>query len=379
MKKIVIASNAFKGSLTSGEVASSVEQAIMECYPECDVVKITVADGGSGTVDALLSAFGGQRVWVDVHDPLMRPVRASYGVTDDSSTAIIEMAAASGLELVQPELRNPMLTTTYGTGELIVDALRRGCRRFIIGLGDSATNDAGIGMLQALGVRFYDAADSLVGCGGGVLSHVARIDVSGLNPALANSSFTVASDVQSPLCGMDGAAYVFAPQKGATPEMVVELDKALCSFASVVVRHNGVDLSQHAGAGAAGGLGFALMSFMRAEIVSGIGLVLGAVGFDDKIEGADMIITGEGRIDNQTIKGKSPSIILAAAKSRNIPVVALCGSLEPSPAMDEHGFTAIFPILPALIPLEQAMNRDYTMANIRRTVTQFLRVMAALK
>lgn len=374
MRKIVIASNAFKGSLSSSEVARSAERGIRMVCPDCHVVRVAVADGGSGTAEAMVDAMSGEKVSVTVHDPLMRRVEAIYGIVNNGKTAVIEMAQASGLALVPPDRRNPMETTSYGTGELIVDALERGCREFIVGLGDSATNDAGMGMLQSLGVRFYDDAGTELRQGGAMLSRVNTIDVSGMHKAVSESSFRIASDVNAPLYGRCGAAYVFAPQKGATPEMVETLDDALKSFSDVVNTFTGSDKSQTAGAGAAGGLGFAFASFMSSEIVSGVNMVLDAIGFDKLIEGADMVITGEGRLDMQTISGKTPSAVLAAAKRKKIPVVAICGSVEHSDALNEHGFTAIFPILSALVPVEKAMERDYAMENISRTVSQIMRI-----
>lgn len=376
MKKIVVASNAFKGSLSSLEVAVSVEKGIHTVYPDCIVTKVGVADGGSGTVEAMVEALQGEKIYTTVHDPLMHPIEACYGVVNNGTTAVIEMAAASGLTLVPENKRNPMKTTSYGTGELIADALCRGYRKFIIGLGDSATNDAGMGMLQALGVRFLDASNNELGYGGEMLHKVCSIDISCINRFIYDSYFHIASDVDAPLYGESGAAYVFAPQKGATFEMVQKLDTGLYSLAKVVGNHTGVDMSCFPGVGAAGGLGFAFRSFMSAEIVSGISLVLDTVGFDTLIDGADLIITGEGRLDNQTIKGKTPSVILNAAKRFNIPVVAICGSFENSYILNNHGFTAVFSILSSSVSLEKSMEKSYAMNNISETVTQIMRVTA---
>lgn len=376
MRRIVVASNAFKGSLSSMDVAGSVECGVCSVYPECEVIKVAVADGGSGTVDALVGAMSGERVRVVVHDPLMRPIDAYYGIVSGGQTAVIEMAQASGLTLLSTDERNPMGATSYGTGELIANALGRGCREFIVGLGDSATNDAGMGMLQALGVRFYDAAGVELGQGGAMLSRVHSIDVLGMHKAVEESFFRVASDVNAPLYGNSGAAHVFAPQKGATLEMVRELDNGLQVFAEVVNRLMGSDMSHVHGAGAAGGLGFAFKSFFKAEIVSGVRLVLDVIDFDRLIQGADLIFTGEGRMDMQTTGGKTPSVVLEAAIKYNIPVIAICGSVEASNTLNEHGFTAVFPILSALVPLSQAMEQRYAMENISRTVTQIMRVIS---
>jgi glycerate kinase len=384
MKKIVIASDSFKGSLTSAEVAGSVERGILAVFPDCEVRRVYIADGGEGTVEALVDTLGGERVRCTVADPLGRPVEALYGIVARGASereAVVEMSAASGLGLVSPAERNPMKTSTRGTGEMIRDALDRGCRSFLVGIGGSATNDAGTGMLQALGFRFLDADGHELGTGGGpgmnggMLSGIETIDASGVPPEVFESRYTVACDVTAPFCGTTGAAHVFAPQKGATREMVEELDSGLAHFAKVIKRTNGADIRDMPGAGAAGGLGGGFSALLGAKLVSGIEMVLDAAGFRETIDGADMIITGEGRLDAQTAMGKAPRGVLDAARRAGVPVVAIGGAVEAVGELNRQGFAAVFPILPAPVSLERAMEREYAMANIERTVAQIMSLM----
>jgi glycerate kinase len=375
MKKIVVASDSFKGSLSSMQVADAVERAVLQACPACDVIKIDVADGGEGTMDALQHTLGGHKIWLEVSDPLGRPVRASYVILEDGTTAVVEMAVASGLPSLSPEERNPLETSTYGTGQLIADALNKGCRKFLIGIGGSATNDAGMGMLQALGYRFTDAQGNvLCGCGES-LEKVASIDASSASPALKESEFIVACDVDAPLYGPKGAAYVFAPQKGADTETVERLDNGLKHFSEVVAKSKGAieDYAQTPGAGAAGGLGFGLMAFLNARLVSGINMVLDAIGFDSIIKDADLIITGEGRIDSQTLTGKTPYGVLQRAKLQGIPVVAIGGSVQlDSEDATRVGFAAVLQVTPPGMPLHDAMNPETASENICRTILSFV-------
>lgn len=373
IRKVVIAADSFKGSLTSEEVARSVEEGVHSVCPGCETVKVYIADGGEGTTEALTRTLGGKIVETTVHDPLMRPVKAAYGLVEGGGTAVIEMASASGLPLVEPELRNPMKTTTYGTGELIRDALSRGCRRFLVGIGGSATNDAGTGMLQALGYRFLDAAGTELGHGGEILSRIAAVDDTGALPELAGCEFVVACDVTNPFSGPTGAACVFAPQKGADAAMVRELDEGLKSFAKVIRTHTGTDVERQAGSGAAGGLGGGLVAFLGATLASGIDMVLEAIGFDELIRGADLIVTGEGKLDGQTAMGKAPRGVLDAARKQRIPVVAVGGAVESVGELNRQGFAAVFPILPGPATLERAMENGYARSNVRRTVEQLIR------
>lgn len=374
MKKVVIAIDSFKGSLSSSEAASYIETGILRVYPEAQVLKIPVADGGEGTVEALVEATQGTLRTVSVSDPLGRSVSASYGILGDGITAVMEMASASGLPLLKVTERNPMLTSTFGTGELILSALQSGCRNFLIGIGGSATNDGGTGMLEALGYRFYDTYGERVrGCGGN-LSAIVRIDASHAHPALSESHFTVACDVNNPFYGPNGAAFVFAPQKGAAPEMVKILDEGLKSFAGLIRSEKQTDLMSVPGSGAAGGLGGAFYAFLQAELKPGIDMVLDAVDFNSRITGSDLLFTGEGRMDSQTVCGKTPYGVLQRAKSQHIPVIALCGAVSDFDILNEAGFQAIFSIQTAAVSLERAMEKSYAGANLAHTTEQILRI-----
>lgn len=371
MKKIVIASDSFKGSLTSKEVAESAEKGIKAIYPDCQVVKVNVADGGEGTVDAVVEALGGQKITIAVSNPIGIPVNAVYGIA--GNTAIIEMASASGLPLLSPHQRNPWKTSTFGTGEMILDAISRGCNNFLIGIGGSATNDAGTGMLEALGFRFLDANSNVINnCCGGCLKDITHIDDSNVPEAVRKASFTIACDVDTPFCGKDGAAYVFAPQKGADADMVKRLDEGLASFAKVIHDKYGIDIVPLQGAGAAGGMGGGFRAFLNATLKKGIDMVLDAIGFDNIIRDADLIITGEGKIDFQTPKGKTAAGVLARAKRQNIPVIAIGGCVEMCDSLLQMGFAGIYPILEKKVPLEIAMQGDFASANVTRTITRIL-------
>jgi glycerate kinase len=374
MKKIVVASDSFKGSVTSLEVAESVEKAIRNVFPDCEVLKIPVADGGEGTTEALVHAMDGKMVSCRVHDPLMNLISAQYGILGDAVTAVIEMASASGLPLVPEDKRNPLLTTTYGTGELIKDALERGCRHFLIGIGGSATNDAGTGMLQALGFRFLDKEGNELKQGGRILQDICSIDNSQRLPQLKEATFTVACDVNNPFSGENGAAFVYARQKGADDEMIRVLDNGLKHFASVIRQQEHKDIDAIPGAGAAGGLGGGFLAFLPTTLKPGIQMVLDALSFEEKIKGADLIITGEGKLDKQTGMGKTPSGVLHAGQKQHIPTIAIGGLIEETEALNRQGFLSVFSIQPGAVTLQQAMNKDFAMQNIERTITQFLRI-----
>lgn len=373
MKKVIVASDSFKGSLSSLEVAESAEKAICEVFPDCEVIKIPVADGGEGTTEALVYAMNGRMASCRVHDPLMNSIRAGYGILGDHKTAVIEMASASGLPLVPKEKRNPLLTTTYGTGELIKDALEKGCRHFLIGIGGSATNDAGTGMLQALGFRFFTNDGKELGQGGQIVEEICYIDDSDSLPELQESTFIIACDVNNPFSGENGAAFVYARQKGADDEMIRRLDNGMKKFAHIIQREKGIDVDNIPGAGAAGGLGGAFIAFLPSQLKPGIEMVLDALHFDERIKGADLIITGEGKLDKQTGMGKTPSGILHAARKQNIPVIAIGGSIEEVEALNIYGFLSVLSIQPGVISLEQAMQKESAMTNITRTLKQYLR------
>ena len=369
--KIVIASDSFKGSLTSNEVAAAATRGIKAVYPDCHVVAVNVADGGEGTVEAVVEALHGQLISVQVSDPLGRPIQARYGIA--GQTAIMEMAAASGLPLLSPNERNPWLTSTHGTGEMIMDAIQKGCRNFLIGIGGSATNDAGTGMLQAMGFRFYDAqGQEICHCAGGTMHQIARIDDSAVPQCVHESIFTIACDVDTPFCGKEGAAPVFAPQKGADAQMVQLLDAGMASLAQVIQNKYQVDIVPIAGAGAAGGMGGAFRAFLQATLKRGIDMVLDAIDFNTTIQGANLIITGEGKIDFQTAKGKTAAGVLARAQQHGIPVVAIGGCVERCDSVLQLGFAGVYPITEEQLPLEIAMQPAVAAANVEKTVQKII-------
>lgn len=375
MKKITIAVDSFKGSLSSREVADAFEEGFKSQYPKCEVVKVSIADGGEGTVDALVETLNGELVKALVVDPLGRTISAQYGIIDDGRTAVMEMSAASGLPLIAPTERNPLRTSTYGTGEMIVDAIKRGCRKFLVGIGGSATNDGGTGMLRALGFRFLDAeGNELIG-GGEILERIDQIDASTARAELAECEFIVACDVTNPLYGPEGAAYVFAPQKGADAAMVERLDLGLRNYARAIERFNGVQVDAIAGAGAAGGLGGGFKALLGARLEPGIDMVLNAMQFSKIIAGSDLVITGEGRIDRQTTMGKAPSGVLREATAQGIPTIAIGGAVQPCKELEQSGFAAVLPIVAGPIALEVAMQRDTAIENVRRTATQIAKIL----
>ncbi len=343
MAKVVLAPDSFKGTLSSIEVCELLERAILEVAPGTHVVKVPVADGGEGTVDAFLAALGGMRVVVDVLDPLSRPVRAAYGILPDGTTAVVEVAAASGLPLVGP-YPDPTHATTFGTGQLVRDALDRGCTRILLGLGGSATNDGGAGFAAALGVRLLDEWDEPVEPTGGGLAFLSRIDRSGLDPRLATCELLVACDVDNPLCGPQGASAVFGPQKGATPEQVAQLDRTLSRYADLLMRDCSAEVRDLPGTGAAGGLAASLLAFFpRCTLVPGIRLLLDAVGFDALVADADLVVTGEGKMDGQSVRGKAPVGVAERAVRAGVPCVAVVGAVgEGWEAVLEHGIRAVF-------------------------------------
>jgi glycerate kinase len=346
------------------EVAEAVRQGILRVFPQAETVLAPVADGGDGTLDALVRSTRGELFTSRVMGPLGEPVPAMWGVMGGGQasepTAVIEMARASGLALVPPRRRNPKVTTTYGTGELIKEALERGYRRIIVGLGGSATNDGGVGMAQALGVHFLDSNGRELPFGGAALSKLARVDMANLHPGVMEARIIAATDVTNPLCGPSGASAVYGPQKGASPEVVEELDKALDHLSRIVKRNLGLDVRDVPRAGAAGGLGAGLMAFLNAEIESGIDLVCRVLGMEEHLAGADLVITGEGRVDTSTIYDKAPVGVARWAKARSIPVIAIAGSLGPGyQEVYQHGIDAIVPILPRPMSFEESMSRTY--------------------
>lgn len=364
--KIVIAPDSYKESLSALEVAQAVEAGFRQVFPDADYVLVPVADGGEGTVDAMVAATAGRKETVTVSGPLGEPVEAFYGLTGDGDTAVIEMAAASGLMLVPPTARNPLRTCSRGTGELIRAALDAGARRFILGIGGSATNDGGAGMVQALGARLLDAQGKELDGSGGDLARLERIDVSALDARLAECRIEVACDVDNPLTGARGASAVFGPQKGATPEMVQVLDANLARFARIVERDLGVAVDQIPGAGAAGGMGAAMLAFFGATLKPGIEIVTAAVDLDAHVRDADLVITGEGRIDFQTVHGKTPIGVARIAGRHGKPVIGIAGSLGANVGVvHDHGIDAVFSVLSTPCTLDEAL-RDAA-ANVELT------------
>ena len=363
--KIVVAPDSFKGSLTALEVADAIKEGIRRVMPEAEIDEVPMADGGEGTVQALVDATAGQMITEEVCDPLGNQIQADFGILGDGKTAVIEMAAASGLPLVPEDKRNPMLTTTYGTGELIQVALERGCRKLIVGIGGSATVDGGAGMAQALGARLLDKDGNEIPRGGGGVELLDRIDVSQLDArvyagrdARAPATTVVACDVDNPLVGPRGGPEVYGPQKGATPEMVKKLDRYLDRYADIIKRDLGADVKEAPGAGAAGGLGAGLMAFLNAELRSGIDIVIEASGLEQHLEGADLVITGEGMIDRQTIYGKTPIGVAKSAKKSGIPVIGIAGGIgDDASVVYENGIDALMSIVSYPMSLEIAMER----------------------
>lgn len=356
--KIVIAPDSFKESLTAMQVAEAIEQGFRQIYPHADYLKLPMADGGEGTVESMVAATEGKIIPVTVTGPLGLPVDAFFGLTGKGDTAIIEMAAASGLHLVLPEKRNPLLTGTFGTGELILAALDRGARKIIIGIGGSATNDGGAGMMQALGAKLCDVQGNEIGAGGAALAELSTLNLSLLDARLAECDILVACDVDNPLCGKYGASAVFGPQKGATPEQVQQLDVALMHYGNLIERVSGKDVINVAGAGAAGGMGASLSGLLNARLQPGVAIVTEALRLAEAVQGADLVITGEGRIDSQTIHGKTPIGVARVAKRFNVPVIALAGGMTPDyGVVHRHGLDAVFSVLNRIQTLPEALEQ----------------------
>jgi glycerate kinase len=359
--KIVIAPDSFKENLTSLEVASEIETGLRRVWPDAEYVKVPMADGGEGTVQSLVDATGGEIVKVEVSGPMGDRVLASYGLLGDKRTAVIEMAEASGLPLVPKDKRNPLVATTYGTGELIKDAIARGVEEIILGIGGSATNDGGAGLAQALGVRFINFGGALIPnlIAGGDLDDVQAVDMSSVEPGLARVRISVACDVTNPLCGEKGASRVYGPQKGATPEMVEQLDKNLAHFALIIKRSIGADVADRPGAGAGGGIGAGLMAFTNAILKRGVELVVAATRLEQHMQGAQLAITGEGRVDFQTAFGKTPSGVAVAAHKHGVPVVAIGGGLaDDAGGVFAHGIDGLESATPNAMPLDVAIGKS---------------------
>ncbi|KFC07316.1 glycerate kinase [Trabulsiella guamensis ATCC 49490] len=374
--KIVIAPDSYKESLSATEVAQAIEKGFREIFPDAQYVKVPVADGGEGTVEAMIAATQGTAMSARVTGPLGEPVEAVWGISGDGHTAFIEMAAASGLALVPPALRNPLLTTSHGTGELILQALDHGAQNIIIGIGGSATNDGGAGMMQALGASLCDANGTAIGFGGGCLMSLNAIDLSQLDARLKTCSIRVACDVTNPLTGDRGASRIFGPQKGASEAMIVELDRNLEHYADVIKKTLRIDVKAVPGAGAAGGMGAALMAFLGAELRSGIEIVTQALNLEEHIHDCSLVITGEGRLDSQSIHGKVPVGVANVAKKYHKPVIGIAGSLTHDVGVvHQHGIDAVFSVLTSISTLEEAFRGAFdNIYRASRNVAATLRV-----
>ena len=374
--KVVIAIDSLKGSLSSMEAGMAIKDGILAAKPDAEVIVKPLADGGEGTTDALIEGMNGERIDLTVTGPMHTPVDAYYGYLKDTNTAVMEMASAAGITLVPDSEKNPLLATSYGVGEMINDAIQRGCRNFIIGIGGSVTNDGGIGMLKALGVRFLDENDEDAGEGGQALAKVARIDVSGMNPLLKECHIQVACDVNNPLCGENGSTYVYGPQKCVTEDMKKTLDEAMAHFARVTSETLENDYLNTPGAGAAGGLGYAFLAYTGAALTPGIELILDAVGLEEELSSADVVVTGEGRLDFQTAMGKAPVGVARLAKKYNAKVIAFAGSVtKEATACNKEGIDAFFPILRGVCTLAEAMDPVAARNNMTATVEQVFRLL----
>ena len=372
--KIVVAIDSFKGSLTSLQAGNAAAEGIARVYPQADMEVYPIADGGEGTVIALTMALGGQLQTVEALDPLGRPVQCEYGIV--GSTAVIEMSCAAGITLLTAEERNPMRTTTYGVGQVIADAIHKGCRDFIVGIGGSATNDGGIGMLQALGFGILDKTGAQVPFGGAGLEKIASITTENALPELAECTFRIACDVTNPLCGENGCSAIYGPQKGATPEIIEKMDGWLSCYADTVKTVFPNSDKNMPGAGAAGGIGFAFFSFLKGKPFSGIDLILGELRIEDTIRTADLVITGEGRLDAQTVMGKAPIGIARIAKKYSKPVIAFSGCVTPQTGVcNEHGIDAFFPIVSGACTIDEAMAVENAYPNMQRTAEQAFRLL----
>lgn len=371
IKKVVVAIDSFKGSLTSMEAGEAVKVGVMRAIPDADVQVRPLADGGEGTVEALVSGMNGTSQIVTVMGPAGKEVDCEYGMIESTKTAIIEMSGAAGITQVTEEERNPLYTTTYGVGQVIKDAISKGCRRFIVGIGGSATNDGGVGMLQALGYGFLDKDGKQIPFRGEGLSQLVRITDDQVIPELKECEFKIACDVTNPLCGETGCSAIYGPQKGATPEIIEQMDGWLAAYAELAKKDFSKADPDYPGTGAAGGMGFAFLTFTNAILKSGIQIVLEETKLEDYIKDADVVVTGEGRIDEQTAMGKAPIGVAKLAKKYDIPVVGFAGCVtKEAVACNKEGLDAFFPIIRRIITLEDAMDRENSKANMADTSEQ---------
>ncbi|EGT4878848.1 glycerate kinase [Clostridioides difficile] len=378
--KILISIDSLKGSLSSIEAGNAIKKGILKVKEDAQVKILPLADGGEGTVDALVQGMNGKKETIEVTGPIAKKVDATYGLLKNTSTAIIEIAQASGLTLVPTELRNPLYTTTYGVGEIIKEAINKGYRNFIVGIGGSATNDAGIGMLQALGFEFYDKNNKLVGLGGKVLNEIRHIKIENRLKELDECKFKIACDVNNPLFGKNGAAYIYGSQKGATSEIIEELDNGLRNFSKVVKNYLSKDVANVEGAGAAGGLGFAFLAFLNSKLESGIKIILEEIKLEEELKDADFVITGEGRLDNQTAMGKAPIGVAKLAKKYGVKVIGLAGATTVDAVKcNEEGIDAYFSIVNRAMTIEEAMDKATASENMTATTTQIFNLITSIQ
>ncbi len=374
--KVVVAIDSFKGSLSSIEAGQAVKAGVLAAHPDANVIIKPLADGGEGTTDAFIEGLGGQRIDLTVTGPMGSPVSCYYGYLEKDKTAIIEMASASGITLVPAHQKNPLTASTRGVGEMIIHALEKGCRHFIIGIGGSATNDAGIGMLKALGYSFLDEQGLDVGEGAQALGKVASIDAKNRHPLLDDCQFRIACDVTNPLCGENGATYIYGPQKGVTEAQKESLDQDMAHFADVTETTLNCAYKNYPGAGAAGGLGFAFLSYLHASLSPGVELILDAIILSDALNGADIVVTGEGQLDRQTAMGKAPVGVAKLAKAHGAKVLAFSGSVtKEAVACNQAGIDAFFPILRRIVTLEEAMDPSTARSNMTASVEQVFRLL----
>jgi glycerate kinase len=372
--KVVVAIDSLKGSLSSLEAGSAIRAGILAVVPAASVIVKPLADGGEGTTEALVQGFGGQSITLTVQGPMAEKTEATYGFVPERKLAIIEMATAAGLTLVPHQDRNPWKASTCGVGEMIADAIGRGCRDFIIGIGGSATNDAGLGMLSALGFSFRDGNGAVVGTAADSLRRIETVDTGRVPAVLRDCTFQVACDVNNPLCGENGATYIYGPQKGVAIEDRDRLDADVRHFASITERFLGEDFSKHAGAGAAGGLGFAFLSYLHGKLSAGVDLIIDAIDLESNLVDADFVLTGEGRLDLQTAMGKAPIGVAKRAKKHGATVIGLAGAVtEDAKKCNEHGIDAYFPILQEVTSLEEAMDKENAYRNMKNTTEQIFR------
>lgn len=377
--KVVVAIDSLKGSLSSLEAGAAISEGIHRALKDAEVIVRPLADGGEGTVEALALGMNGRIEKIKVTGPLGHPVEAAYGIIDETHTAIIEMSAAAGITLISEQERNPLDTTTFGVGEMIKDAIKKGCRHFIVGIGGSATNDGGIGMLQALGFGFLDVNGNPVSFGAKGLKDIEKITDESVLPELKECYFKVACDVSNTLCGDQGCSAIFGPQKGATPSMIMQMDKWLADYAGLTQKKYPKANMNQAGTGAAGGLGFAFLSYMNASLESGIKIILDETKLESYVREADMVITGEGRLDGQTVMGKAPIGVANIAKKYGKTVIAFSGCVtEDAVVCNEHGIDAFFPILRTVTTLNDAMDSENARKNMVSTVEQVFRMIHQL-